>query len=41
MRLAKAVSDGARIVIFWAVDSVWTTSGTRARRPGFCQFDTP
>lgn len=34
MRLTKAVSDGANIVMFWAVDRAWTTSGTRPRRPG-------
>lgn len=47
-RSAKAVSDGARTVTFWAVESAWTTSGTRARRStlvslrlGRCQWRVP
>lgn len=32
IKLAKAVFDGARIVMFRAVVSVWTTSGTSAKR---------
>lgn len=34
--MVKASSEGARIVMFWAVESICVTAGTVARRAAVC-----